>query len=51
MSSAELSDWAPCFDDEIMAMRAVPGTHFLFVWNPNVCTQDFALDEWYPGSS
>jgi beta-mannanase len=32
-------------------MRAVSGAHFLFVWNPNVCTQDFALDQWYPGNN
>jgi hypothetical protein len=50
-TTTELNDWAQCFDNEVTAMRAVPGTHFLFVWNPNVCTQDFALDEWYPGNS
>jgi Glycosyl hydrolase family 26 len=50
-STTELNDWAKCFDNEVTAMRAVPGTHFLFVWNPNVCTQDFPLDQWYPGSS
>ena len=50
-TTTELNDWAKCYDNEVTAMRAVPGTHFLFVWNPNVCTQDFALDEWYPGNS
>jgi beta-mannanase len=50
-SSTELSDWAQCFDNEVTAMRAVSGAHFLFVWNPNVCTQDFALDQWYPGNN
>jgi hypothetical protein len=50
-SSTELSDWAQCYDNEVTAMRAVPGTHFLFVWNPNICTQDFPLDQWYPGNS
>jgi len=47
----ELSDWAQCYDNEVTAMRAVPGTHFLFVWNPNICTQDFPLNRWYPGNS
>lgn len=50
-STTELNDWAKCFDNEVAAMRAVPGTHFLFVWNPNVCTQNFPLDQWYPGNS
>ena len=50
-TTTELNDWAKCYDNEVTAMRAVSGTHFLFVWNPNICTQDFALDEWYPGNS
>jgi hypothetical protein len=50
-STTELNDWAKCFDNEVTAMRAVSGTHFLFVWNPNICTQDFPLDQWYPGNS
>ena len=32
-------------------MRAVPGAHFLFTWNPNVCTADLPLSQWYPGNS
>ena len=32
-------------------MRSVPGTRFLFVWNPNACTTDLPLDDWYPGNS
>jgi hypothetical protein len=32
-------------------MRAVPGAQFLFVWNPNACTADLPLNEWYPGNS
>jgi hypothetical protein len=50
-TTTELNDWAKCYDNEVTAMRAVSGTHFLFVWNPNICTQDFALDKWYPGNS
>lgn len=50
-TTTEMNDWAKCYDNEVTAMRAVSGTHFLFVWDPNVCTQDFALDEWYPGNS
>jgi beta-mannanase len=50
-TTTELNDWAKCFDNEVTAMRAVSGTHFLFVWNPNICTQNFPLDQWYPGNS
>jgi Glycosyl hydrolase family 26 len=46
----ELS-WAQCFDNEVTAMRSVPGSHFLFVWNPNTCTNDLGLANWYPGNS
>ena len=50
-TNAEMSDWAKCYANEVTAMRAVPGTHFLFVWNPNICTADIPLSRWYPGNS
>jgi GH25 family lysozyme M1 (1,4-beta-N-acetylmuramidase) len=50
-TTQEMSAWAQCFDNEVTAMRAVPGAHFLFVWNPNVCTADLPLGAWYPGDS
>jgi hypothetical protein len=50
-TSSEMSAWAQCFDNEVSAMRAVSGAHFLFVWNPNVCTGDIPINEWYPGSA
>lgn len=50
-TSAEMSDWAKCYANEVTAMRAVPGTHFLFVWNPSICTADIPLSRWYPGNS
>ena len=50
-TATEMRDWAKCYDNEVTAMRAVPGTHFLFVWNPNVCTADLPLNAWYPGNS
>jgi hypothetical protein len=50
-TDTEMNDWAKCYDNEVTAMRAVSGTHFLFVWNPNACAKGFALDEWYPGNS
>jgi hypothetical protein len=50
-TAAEMSDWAKCYDNEVSTMRAVPGAHFLFVWNPNVCTANLPLNAWYPGNS
>jgi len=50
-TTTEMNDWAKCYDNEVTAMRAVPGAHFLFVWNPNACTSNFPLNEWYPGNS
>jgi len=50
-TTAELNAWAKCYAKEVTAMRAVPGAHFLFVWNPNACTHDLPMSEWYPGNS
>ena len=50
-TTKEMNDWGQCFANEVSAMRAVPGAHFLFVWNPNICTADLPLSEWYPGDS
>jgi hypothetical protein len=50
-TSTEMSDWAKCYANEVTAMRAVFGAHFLFVWNPNICTADIPLSRWYPGNS
>jgi hypothetical protein len=50
-TSSEMTDWAKCYANEVTAMRAVAGTNFLFVWNPNICTADIPISEWYPGNS
>jgi len=50
-SSAEMSDWAKCYANEVTAMRAVAGTSFLFIWNPNICAENIPLSMWYPGNS
>ena len=49
-TSTEMTDWEKCFDNEVAAMRAVPGAHFLFVWNPNICIANIPLSKWYPGN-
>jgi len=50
-TTAEYQAWAECFAQEVSAMRAVSGAHFLFDWNPNTCTQDFPLADAYPGNA
>jgi beta-mannanase len=50
-TTQEQSAWAKCYDNEVSSMRAVSGAHFLFVWNPNICTQAFPLSSYYPGDS
>jgi hypothetical protein len=54
-TSAEAADWAKCYDKEVTAMKAVAGTHFLFVWNPNACYSSAqnapSLSAWYPGNA
>jgi Glycosyl hydrolase family 26 len=50
-TSTEMTDWAKCYANEVTAMRAVAGTSFLFVWNPNICVADLPLSSWYPGNA
>ena len=50
-TTQEQNAWAQCYDNEVTAMRAVPNSHFLFVWNPNICTGNMPLNEWYPGNN
>lgn len=54
-TAAEATDWAKCYDREVTAMKAVAGTHFLFVWNPNACYSSAqnapSLSAWYPGNA
>jgi hypothetical protein len=47
----EQQDWAQCFDNEVTAMRAVPGEHFLFDWNPAACDAGFTFADAYPGNA
>jgi hypothetical protein len=50
-TAAEMEAWGKCYQNEVSAMRAVPGAHFLFVWNPNICSAALPLSKWYPGNS
>ncbi|HTW98959.1 MAG TPA: glycosyl hydrolase, partial [Acidimicrobiales bacterium] len=50
-TTAEQSDWAACFAQEVTAMRAVPGAHFLFDWNVNSCYEAIPFASYYPGDA
>jgi hypothetical protein len=50
-TSAEESAWAQCFAQEVTAMRAVSGAHFLFDWNVNACVGSIPLSSFYPGNA
>ena len=43
--------WGKCFDQEVAAMRAVPGAHFLFDWSINEGYRNIPLADYYPGDS
>jgi hypothetical protein len=43
--------WAHCFAQEVTAMRAVPGAHFLFDWTINEGYRNIPLADYYPGDS
>jgi hypothetical protein len=50
-TTTEMNQWAECFAQEVTAMRAVPGAHFLFDWNPNACVENDPLSALYPGDA
>jgi hypothetical protein len=50
-TTAEQHLWATCFANEVTAMRQAAGEHFLFVWNPNACTENIPYLNYYPGSA
>jgi hypothetical protein len=43
--------WATCFANEVTAMRAAPGEHFLMDWDTNACTQNIPYANYYPGNA
>jgi len=43
--------WAQCFAQEVTAMRAVQGAHFLFDWTINEGYRNIPLADYYPGDS
>ena len=48
---AQWQQWTQCFDQEVTAMRSVPGCHFLFDWNINANYRDIPLADFYPGDA
>jgi hypothetical protein len=43
--------WVTCFQNEVTALRSVPGQHFLIDWNPNSCTAAVPYADYYPGNA
>ncbi|MGA3351653.1 MAG: glycosyl hydrolase [Acidimicrobiales bacterium] len=43
--------WGQCFAQEVAAMRAVHGAHFLFDWSINAGYRDIPLADFYPGDA
>ena len=50
-TQAQWTKWDQCWDQEVTAMRAVPGSHLLFDWNVNANYRDFPLADIYPGDA
>jgi len=48
---AEWHQWGECFAQEVQAMRAIHGSHFLFDWNVNANYRDILLSDFYPGNA
>lgn len=45
-----LALWRQFWRRTVIAMRSVPGAHFLFDWTVNAYWRPIALNEWYPGN-
>jgi hypothetical protein len=43
--------WDQYWRQTVVAMRSVPGAHFLFDWCINAYWEPIALADWYPGNS
>ena len=50
-TQAQWTQWDECWDQEVSAMRAVTGAHFLFDWNVNANVRDIPLADIYPGNA
>jgi hypothetical protein len=50
-TQAQWTQWDQCWDQEVSAMREVPGSHFLFDWNVNAYLRDIPLADIYPGNA
>lgn len=51
ITTAEETAWGQCFAQEVTAMRAVPGSDFLFDWNVNASVASVPLASFYPGNA
>ncbi len=48
---AEGTAWAQTWQQEVTAMRAVPGANFLFCWCPNAVVAGTPFSQYYPGNA
>ncbi len=48
-TTQEELEWAACWSNEALAMKAVPGAHFLMDWTVNAYWRPIPLADWYPG--
>ena len=50
-TTQEQNLWATCFDNEVTALRQVPGESFLIDWDVNACKGAYSYSNFYPGNS
>lgn len=50
-TTVEQHTWATCFANEVTTLRQTAGEHFLFVWDPNACTENIPYLNYYPGNA
>lgn len=48
-AKGRVDDYVGCYRHLVTAMRAVPGQHFTFLWNPAEGVHEFPAEQAYPG--
>jgi Glycosyl hydrolase family 26 len=48
-AAGKVASFVTCFRHVVATMRAVPGGHFTFDWNPNLGSGTFPAEQAYPG--
>jgi hypothetical protein len=50
-TTQEQNWWAACFANEVTALRAAAGEHFLIDWDVNACKGAYSYANFYPGNA